>query len=383
MPPDTLSPPRAGRTLRTTLLVVALAAAAIAATGILSRDRNHAELERWAAEHAVPHVSVVNPQPQPAAAEITLPGRLRAIYHAPIHARVSGYIRRLAVDIGAAVEQGDLLAEIDTPDLDQQLEQARADLSLARANASLSRATAARWEMMLKTNSVARQAVDEKRTDLAARQAAVKAAEAAVERLLANKAFARVVAPFDGTVTARLAETGALVNAGASEGRALFEVSDTRRLRLYVNVPQVHVNAVAQGTQAVITVPERPGQRYTGKVESLSGAVDAASGTSLVQIIIDNAAGELLPGGFASVSLSLPVSGDALLVPASAVVFDRAGLHVATVGEGNVVTMKTVTVLRDLGRSIVIGSGLAAADRVIENPPDGIADGAVVAPATP
>ena len=383
MPPEILPPPRTGRGLRTVLLLIVLAGAAIAAIGILSRSRNHAELERWADEHAVPHVSVVAPQRPPEAGVITLPGRLRAYYHAPIHARVNGYIKRLAVDIGAVVKEGDLLAEIDTPDLDQQLLQARADLSLARANASLSRTTAERWESMLKTNSVARQAVDEKRADLAAREASVKAAEAAVERLLANKAFARIVAPFDGAVTARLAETGALVNAGASEGRALFEISDTRRLRLYVNVPQVHVNAVAEGTGASITVPERPGQRYAGKVESLSGAVDAASGTSLVQIIIDNSAGELLPGGFASVGLDLPASTDALLVPSSALVFDRSGLHVATVGEGNAVTLKTVTVLRDLGRTVLISSGLALGDRVIENPPDGIADGAVVAPAAP
>ena len=383
MPSDILPPPRVGRTLRNVLVVVALAAAAIAITGILGRNRNHAELERWAAEHAVPHVSVVSPQRQSDAGLITLPGRLRAYFHAPIHARVSGYIRRIAVDIGAVVKEGDLLTEIDTPDLDQQLLQARADLSLARANAALSRTTAARWESMLETHSVARQAVDEKRADLAAREAAVKAAQAALERLLANKAFARVVAPFDGTITARQAETGALVNAGATEGRALFEVSDTRRLRLYVNVPQVHVNAVVEGTGVVITVPERPGQRYAGKVESMSGAVDAASGTSLVQIIIDNAQGELLPGGFASVSFDVPAREDALTVPASALVFDRAGMRVATVGEGNAVTMKTVTLLGDLGARVVIGSGLLPTDRVIENPPDGIADGALVAPAAP
>ncbi len=381
MPPDTTASPRTSRGLRTAILMVALAAAAIAAIGIISRGRNHAELERWAEEHANPHVSVVQPQPEPESGSIVLPGRLRAYFHAPIHARVNGYIKRLAVDIGARVKEGDLLAEIDTPDLDQQLMQARADLGLARANAELSRTTAERWESMLKTNSVARQAVDEKRADLAARQAMVKAAQAAVDRLLATKAFARIVAPFEGTITARFAETGALVNAGASEGRALFDVSDTRRLRLYVNVPQVHVNAVTAGTEAAITVPERPGQRYTGTVASLSGAVDSASGSSLVQIIIDNSAGELLPGGYASVSLRLPASAGALLVPASALVFDQSGLHVATVGEGNVVSMKAVTVLRDLGRSVVIGSGLSPADRVIQNPPDGIADGAVVVPA--
>ena len=381
MSSDNLRPTPAPRGLRTALLVLVLAAVLIAAWGILSRLRGQAELARWTAANAVPHVSVVQPQREPDSAGMTFPGRLRAYSHAPIHARVNGYIARIAVDIGAAVKAGDVLAEIDTPDLDQQLQQARADLSLARANAELSRTTAERWEAMLKTNSVARQAVDEKRADLAARRASVKAAEAAVERLLATKAFARLVAPFEGTITARHAETGALVNAGASEGRALFEVSDTRRLRLYVNVPQLHVKAVSEGMKAAITVPERPAQRYTGKVESLSGAVDAASGTSLVQIIIDNTAGELLPGGYASVTFALKTAG-ALVVPASALVFGSTGVHVATVGEGNAATMKAVTVLRDLGKSVVIGSGLVAEDRVIENPPDGIADGSVVAPAS-
>lgn len=381
MPSDSNPSQRLGRGLRTAGLVAAVVAVAVAASGVLARKRDHADLVQWAEDHAKAHVRVVLPQPDDSASSITLPGRLRAYYHAPIHARVNGYIKSLKVDIGSVVAAGDLLAEIDTPDLDQQLLQARADLVLSLANAELSRTTAERWETMLKTNAVARQAVDEKRADLASRRAMVKASEAAVERLVATKAFARIVAPFDGAITARHAETGALVNAGVSEGRALFEVSGTRRLRLYVNVPQAHLGGIAEGAEAVLTVPERPGQRYAATIESMSGAVDSASGSSLVQLIIDNAAGELLPGGSATVSLTLRANASALGVPASALIFDQSGLRVATVGDGDVVSMKTVTILRDLGRTVVIGSGLQPGDRVIENPPDGIDDGAVVAPA--
>ena len=381
MPFDSNPSPRSGRGLRIAGLVAAVVAVAVAASGLLSRSRDHADLAQWAEDHAKAHVRVVRPQPDDSASSITLPGRLRAYNHAPIHARVNGYIKSLKVDIGSLVSAGDLLAEIDTPDLDQQLLQARADLALARANAELSRTTAERWETMLRTNAVARQAVDEKRADLASRRAMVKSSEAAVERLVATKAFARIVAPFDGAITARYAETGALVNAGVSEGRALFEVSGTRRLRLYVNVPQAHLGGIVDGTEAVLAVPERPDQRYAATVESMSGAVDSASGSSLVQLIIDNDTGELLPGGFATVSLKLRGNASALSVPASALIFDQSGLRVATVGAGDAVSMKTVTILRDLGRTVVIGSGLEPGDRVIENPPDGIDDGAVVDPA--
>ncbi len=232
---------------------------------------------------------------------------------------------------------------------------------------------------MVATGAVAKQAADEKASDATAKLAMVKSAQANVAHMLATKGFAHIVAPFDGIVTARATDVGALINAGGSgAGQELFVISDTKKLRVYVNVPQTSVPSIPAGTKAVISVPERPGTGYAATVESSSQAVNATSGSTLMQLAVDNAAGELLPGGFASVSLELPRNATALNVPASALMFDKAGLRIATVGPGNKVVLKTVTIARDLGRVVELGSGLAADDKVIESPPDGVADGDVV-----
>ena len=202
----------------------------------------------------------------------------------------------------------------------------------------------------------------------------VRAAEATVNRLLAMKGFARIVAPFDGTVTARNTDIGALINAGG-DGIPLFEISDTRRLRLYVNVPQNYVGSINRGTRADIRVPGQPGKTYVARIESTSGSVDVASGTTLVQLAVDNAAGELLPGGYANVALQLPGNTDALSIPASALIFGREGLRVGTVTPDNKVLLKPITIVRDLGKTIELGSGISPSDRIIESPPDGLADG--------
>jgi len=203
----------------------------------------------------------------------------------------------------------------------------------------------------------------------------VKAAEANVNRILALKSYTRIVAPFDGSVTARNTDTGALINAGGGAELPLFEISDTRQLRLYVNVPQNYVGSIKQGTKAKITVPEYPDKIYTATVKSTSGSINVASGTTLVQLAVDNAAGELLPGGYANVSLDLPSNKTALNVPASALIFDQAGLRVATVGADNKVILKTIAIARDLGKTIELHSGVDATDQVIENPPDGVKNG--------
>ncbi len=255
----------------------------------------------------------------------------------------------------------------------------------AEANASLASSTAARWQSMLATDSVSKQDVDEKAGDLAAKQAVVKAQRANVERLRTLRGFTRIVAPFDGVVTARRTDIGALINAGGS-GQELFVVSDIRRLRLYVNVPQVFAGALKQGTKASLTVPEHAARKYEGVVEAASGAVDVATGTTLIQLWVDNAAGELMPGGYATVSFDLPHDASVLRVPASALIFDQSGLRVATLDEQNKVVMKPVTIARDQGATVDIATGLAANDRVIESPPDGISSGAevrVVETATP
>lgn len=374
--------------LRAAGIAFVILAAAVAASGIVVRVSNAERLRERAEAQAIPTVAVIRPGAVGAAARLDLPGRLEAFARAPLYARVSGYVKAWNADIGAPVRKGQLLAEIETPELDQQLLQAKADLASAQASASQAASTSKRWQALVGTESVSKQEAEEKASDATNRQAAANAAQANLERMQALKGFARIVAPFDGTVTARATDVGALVNAGAGAGQELFVVSDTRRLRVYVNVPQAYVAKVRRGTAARIGVPERPGKSYTAAVESMAQAVNPASGSMLVQLLVDNAAGELLPGGFANVSLELPSEGGTLSVPPSALIFNQKGLRVATVVEGDKVLLKNVAVARDNGRAIEIASGLGAEDRVIESPPDGIADGdrvriAAPAPAKP
>ena len=375
MQPDNKASGLSHHTLRISGIVAVIVAIAVVVTGVTTRANNSNDLKEWTDKQAVPTVSVGLPGGAGDGSSLDLPGRFEAYARAPIYARVSGYLKSWQADIGTPVKAGQLLAEIETPDLDQQLLQARADLASAQANVGLAATTAKRWQEMLVTDSVSKQEVDDKTGDYASKQAMVKAAQANVDRLLALKGFARITAPFNGTVTARNTDTGALINAGGGTGPALFEVSDTRKLRLYVNVPQNYVATIKPGTKAKITVPEHQDKTYTATVESSSGSIDVASGTTLVQLAVDNAGGELLPGGFANVSLALPSNKAVLSVPASALIFDQGGLRVATVGADNKVTVKTITIARDLGKTIELHSGIEANDRVIENPPDGITDG--------
>ena len=375
MPPDQTAPRPSHRTLRISGLIAALVAAALVTAGVTSRARSDEKLVQWTNEQAVPSVSVVTPGDHSTLATLDLPGRFEAYTQAPIYARVSGYLKSWKVDIGAPVKAGQLMAEIETPDLDQQLLQARADLATAKANAELARTTAQRWQGMLKTDAVSRQEVDDRVGESAAKDAMLQAAQANLDRLLATKAFARIVAPFDGTVTARETDVGALINAGGGSGPALFEVADTRKLRLYVNVPQNYVASVKPGAKADITVPGHADKTYTAAVVSSSRAIDAASGTTLVQLQVDNRAGELLPGGFANVSLHLPGNSNVLSVPSSALIFGKDGLHVGVVDANGKAALKQVTIARDLGKTVELSSGIAANDRIIESPPDGLVEG--------
>lgn len=373
----TASPSR--RTFGVIVLLLAIGAGAAVVIGIISRAHSDEQLKQWTAAQAIPSVSVVHPANDGAITTLDLPGRFEAYARAPIYARISGYLKSWKVDIGTPVKAGQLLGEIETPDIDQQLLQAQADLTTAEANAELAATTAKRWQGLLKSEAVSRQEVDDRTSDFAAKQAMVKAAQANVDRLLATKNFARIIAPFDGVVTARDTDIGALINAGGNSGApALFEISDTRRLRLYVNVPQSYIASIKLGTKADITVPEHADKTYTATVESSSRSVDVASGTTLVQLAVDNAAGELLAGSFANVSLHLPKNTQALSIPSSALIFDQSGLSVAAVGADNKVLIKPVTIARDLGKRIELGSGVGVQDRIIESPPDGIANGAVV-----
>ncbi len=355
------------------LAAVALAIAVVAA-GLVDRHLHAEQLDQRAAAQAVPTVAVGVPVPT-AGGALELPARIEAWSRAPIYARVSGYLKQWNVDIGAPVKAGQVLGVIETPDLDQQLLQAKAELATARSNAALATTTSQRWQALLATDSVSKQEADEKAGDLSAKQSAVNALQANVDRVQSLQRYTSLVAPFDGVVTARNTDVGALIGVGGTPGSELFVVSDIRRLRVYVNVPQRQVAQVRQGALAEITVPERPGRTYAAKVQSLSQSISTASGAMLVQLAVDNTAGELLPGGFASVRFDAKADAAGLSVPPGALIFGKQGVRVATVDSTDRVRLKQVTIARDLGASVELAGGLGKDDRVIQNPPDGVSEG--------
>ncbi len=268
-----------------------------------------------------------------------------------------------------------MIAEIEAPDLDQQLLQARADLVSQQASAKLSDATLARRRTLIPSNFVSMQEIDERTADLSNKNAAVNAGQANVERLEALAGYKKITVPFDGVVTARDTDVGALINAGGVSGPPMFVISDVKKLRVYVNIPQTYVPSIKIGAKAMISMPEYPGRTFPATVEASSQAVDINSGTTRMQLGLDNSSGELMPGGYANVRMSLARDTVPLHIPASALIFNQNGLRVATVGPDDRVLFKTVTIARDLGRDIELGSGLSVDDRVIVAPPDGIADG--------
>lgn len=362
---------------------VALAAAVTVSHGLTSRAAEQERLTQWTEAQALPTVAVVSPTPGGNSAGLELPGRLEAFSEAPIFARVGGYLKSWKVEIGTPVKAGQLLAEIETPELDQQLLQAQADLATIEADSKLANSTAKRWRELLATDSAPKQEVDEKIATAAAKQAALKSARANLDRYAALKSFTRIVAPFDGVVTARNANPGALVKADGGTGEPLFVVSDVRNLRVYVNVPQSHIPKILPGTRATLRLPEHPEKTYTATISAATRAVDATSGTSRMQLTVDNAAGDLLPGSYASVTLDLPKSGTALSVPVSALIIDSRGVQVAALAPDNHVLVKPVSIARDLGKVVELASGLNADDKLIDSPPDGIATGDAVRVAVP
>ena len=355
-----------------------LLAIAVAAYGMGIRAAQNSRLHNLTEALAVPTVAIVAPTRAENHDGLDLPGRLEAFISAPIYARVPGYLKSWKYDIGGKVKAGDVLAEIDTPDLDQQLMQARADLNVSQANAKLAKISAERWQSLAGTDAVAKQDVDTRNFTLNANMAQVKAAQANLDRLVAEEGFKRLTAPFDGIVTARDTDIGALINVGATGGAQLFVVSETNKLRVYVDVPQNYVPSVPPGTKATLTVPEHPGKTYSGTVEASAQAVNPSTGTTLMQIIVDNSAGEMMPGDYASIHLQTLGARDVFSVPSSALIFDAQGLSIATIDADNRVVLKQVSIERDLGAVVELASGLSLQDRVIQNPPDGIGNGALV-----
>ncbi|MBS0223002.1 MAG: efflux RND transporter periplasmic adaptor subunit [Proteobacteria bacterium] len=377
MPPESTSAatPRSRRGLAITGMIVALIAVLVVGNGIWERNSSAARLKEATEAQAAPTVALIAPSTNTNKSFLDLPGRLEAYSRAPIYARVSGFLKAWYVDIGSPVTEGQLLAEIEAPDLDQQLIQAKGALASAQAAAALAKITAQRWQALGGTNAVARQAVDEKTGDLSVKEANEKAAQANVDRLEVLSQFKRVTAPFNGIVTTRNTDVGALINADSSAGLALFVVSDIKKLRLTIAVPQNYVPSVPLNTKVKISVPEYPGKVYDGLVEASARAVDPASGTTRMQVVVDNSSGELMPGAFANTRIELVQNAPTLSIPAGALIFDRKGLRVATVDANGKAVLKPVTILRDLGQVVEIATGLSSDDRVIESPPDGLSNG--------
>jgi RND family efflux transporter MFP subunit len=333
-------------------------------------------LKTWTHETEIPTVALIKPISGGKGQSLILPGTLQAYYDAQLYSRVPGYVHAWYKDIGARVKKGDVLALVDTPELDQQISQARADVAAARSAEKLSAVTAERWNSLLPLDAVSKQDAEEKNTDLASKASATKSAQANLDRLLAMKQFARIVAPFDGVVTKRTVDVGALVSAGpVSNGEPLFAVSDIHDLRVYVSVPQSYSAQIVPGMRVSLTVPEYPGKSFPAKLVSTSNAISTQSSTLLVEFEVDNAAGLLKPGDYAQVSMGLPGGGSHLRLPASTLMFRSEGLRVATVGANNRIVMKPISIETDLGTQVIVAAGLSAGDRVVDNPPDSLGNG--------
>lgn len=380
--PAALAPAADPHARRYVLILVGVALV-LAVWGIVSRLSARTSLERQAAEAAIATVTTAKPHQGPGSDTLVLPGSVQAFYETPIYARTNGYLKMWHTDIGTSVKKGTLLAEIETPEVDQELRQARADLATAQANYELARTTNERWKGLLATESVSQQDADQRAGDAAAKAAARQSAAANVARLQELESFKRVLAPFDGTVTQRNTDVGALINAGQSTGNALFRVADTHRLRIYVSVPQPYASSIHTGLTAGLVFADHPGKRYEAQVANTAHALDAASRTLQVELQIDNGASELLPGSYAQVYFTLTGSDNTLRVPVNTVLFRTEGLQVAVLDQQQRVHLKTITQGRDFGTEIEVLSGLTPDDVLVSNPPDSLSEGSQVRLAPP
>jgi RND family efflux transporter MFP subunit len=325
---------------------------------------------------ATPTVSIISPKPSLGGAGLTLPAEVRPWLEAPIYSRGNGYLKRWLVDIGAHVEAGQLLAEVDTPELDQQLDQARAQLAESEAALALAKTTAERWADLLKTASVSEQENAEKQADYKLKSATVEADRANVHRLEQLQSFERITAPFAGTITARNTDVGDLITAGS--GVELFHLAQTRTLRVYVRVPQTAARGIVAGQQAELLIPEIPGQKFTATVTSTSGAMSTDSRTLLTELQVDNSKDEILPGSYAQVRFLDPSVSTVLTLPANTLLFRAEGLQVGVVGPDDKVDLRSVSIGRDFGQTVQVLAGVGPSDRVVVNPSDSLVSGTAV-----
>jgi RND family efflux transporter MFP subunit len=363
------------------LIVAIIVVIVVVIAGVVPRMRAKAALKTETDKSAVPTVDVIQPKQGAPHQEIVLPGNIQAFTDAPIYARTNGYLKKWYVDIGARVKAGQLLAVIDTPEVDQQLLQARADLNTAEANSNLSQITWKRYEDLKNTDSVSKQDVDNANGDYQAKKATEASSAANVKRLEDTKAFQNIYAPFDGVITARDTDIGQLIDQGSSTTqKELFHIAAIKTLRVYINVPQQYSIAAKPGLTADLTLGEYPGRRFQGTLVRTANAIDVASRTLLVEVDVNNATGELLPGAYTEVHLKLPNDIPTFILPVSALIFRAQGLQVATVDSNNKTKLVAITLGRDFGSQVEVLSGLNADDKVIVNPSDSVIDGEQVNP---
>ena len=366
-PPQGSASPRKKPKVVRYLLIAAVALGIVAFAGIVERRESDADLTKWTDARSVASVDLVSPHRASEDEHLTLPADVEAFYTAPIHSRVDGYVKMWYFDIGARVKTGQVLARIDTPDLDQQYEQVKGELLKAQANYNLAVVTADRWKALRASNAVSQQTVDEKSGDAAAQKAQVTAAQANVDRIKATQDFRNIVAPFDGVVTARRIDVGALVSATNVSKTALFDVAEIKKMRVYVRVPQVYAASMHKGLKVTLTLPQYPRKSFEGTIDTTSNSISDTSRALLVEAIFDNSDGLLSPGAYAEARFDLPLDPEKLVIPSSAMIFRDLGPEVAVVRD-NKVTLKKVTILVDTGSEIEISNGLELDDKFVLNP---------------
>jgi RND family efflux transporter MFP subunit len=361
-------------------LVLFVLVLAVAGTfTLLQRRSQYKALADETEKLAVPTVSVVHPIPEPGQEDLVLPSTLQAYVESPIYARTNGYLKKWYHDIGTRVRQGDLLADIDTPEVDQQLSQARADLSTALANENLSKITAARYQELIKTDGVSKQEVDNAAGDYAAKRASVESAQANVRRLEQLESFKHIYAPFSGVITRRNIDIGNLINAGnGGAAQELFFLAQTDPIRAYLSVPEVYAPAVRAGLGAYLELAQYPGQRFEGNVVRTADAIDLASRTLNTEVDMPNKSGQLLPGGYAQVHLLVKVTGERLQVPVNALLFRSEGLRAVVVDDQHKTHLRALTIGRDYGTNLEVLQGLNANDWIVLNPGDSLEEGITV-----
>lgn len=387
-------PPAVSKARVVTFLLCALLLAVIlAVTGILPRIHAEKKLVQDTNDMAIPQVITIQAKQGSPAQEIVLPGNIQAYTDAPIYSRTDGYLKKWYVDIGGRVKKGQLLAEIESPEVDQQLMQARADLATAQANLQLSQTTSARFSDLLKSDAVSQQDTDNAVSDTKAKITIVKSAQANVSRLEELQGFEKITAPFDGVIIARNTDNGQLINAGntstgnstavgnnaagtaAVNSHELFHIAALNTLRVFINVPQIYSNDAKPSTVADLTLDQFPGRRFSGKLVRNANAIDLATRTLLVEVDVKNPTGELLPGSYTEVHLKLNSNHPTLILPVSALIFRTQGLQIATLSDDGRAHLKTIVMGRDYGTQVEVVSGLTLGEKIIDNPPDSLADG--------